>query len=359
MNTAAESDRIETLLALGLLFEDRPFDGTAQLFAPPAPLASLPPTDLRSIAERAAGYENLAPEDQARWLQSVLGRARRRVRGRAGAHLDQHIHPTHVAAALRREPEVIRQLILRHLAPSLAAAVAEDLGTQLTAAPERRVLRGERRRRQEPYEGLERRHLPERRSSPAAHVEQTTKLVAAVRRAFLSQFVHFDAIGDPTPMDALAPLELVRLIRLAGAREAAVACHNLEKVESIGQLLRRFPPEDARAVTAHLEAPGLSPAPSRVALAERVVAESIVEEKTPRALVVRIGLGVLAVALSAARTNELRRRYVAQKLPAAVAEELDRLIAKQKNGPGDDESSADEVAAEIEHLAAALRRSAA
>ena len=328
MKPDADTEHVDLLLALSLAFGAAEGADDAEAAASRRSLfAALEPSLRQAVERRAEWHARLPPPKQGDWLAFVLGRARA---DRRRARLDERIYPSHVAEALRAEPPRVRALVTRHLPFALAPAVAAELGVEEAGDD----------------------------AAEAAGHAPAPEVVEVVRREFLSRFVSASDLPAQTPLELLTGAELARLVRLLGVRETAVACRGIEAVEAVASFLRRFAPEDARAVAAHMRS--LSEVDGRrVAFAEQVVREALLGEEDPRAMLDRTGLRLLAVAL-AGPDNGLRLRYTAQKLPVEAArwlEESARTVAAQADAQG---PAAREllrsIARDTEALAAGLQR---
>lgn len=305
MSSAHESQRIDLLLALALVFgvEDvtasgeqagarRAVETSTRVVAALKSLSTLAAPERLALERRADWFARLAPDKQRQWLAHMLARAR----ARSLPALDEHLHPSHIVGVLREEPRHIRRLIIQHLPPGLAAQVAQALGVEPGARHSSRNLR-----------------------QPAPEV------VAVVRRTFLSHFVSAHQLTQTTALDSLSGVELVRLVRLLGVCETGLACRGIESRESVASFLRRFSAADARAIASHI-ASLTEVEPARVAFAEGIVREAISLEPEPGAMLDRAGLHLLALTL--AGRDETRLRYTAQKLPFEIAQWLRTLAAK-------------------------------
>jgi hypothetical protein len=340
-----ETERIEVLLALADVFAAGGASTHAAAPAPREELLSAFDDDTRhAIRRRGEWLDRLAPEKRRDWLRHTLSRARPQTR--AAPPLDEHLHHSHVTEALRGEPERVRRLVVAHLPPALAADCARALG--LGDAPARGVARTEGKAGQTEVE------------AKPTEVEARTapEVVAVVRRVFLSHFITLADVERPTPLDLFSGAELARLVRLLGVRETALACRGIAAVEAVAAFLKRFAPEDARAIAAHLRTL-TSVEPRRVASAGQHVQEALRAEPDPGAMLDRVGLRLLATALAgrALRTSLL---YAAQKLPVEAARWL-RLMAAtgaEANAAGAGETAETRrlVAREVEEAAAGLRR---
>ena len=336
---SADSEHVDTLLALAVVFgetaEDRDGgarqgpEGRGHAVALEA-LSALDPSTRQAVERRTDWYTRLTRRKQLDWLTHTLSLARA---GATPAQLDEHVHPSHVVEALSDEPPRVRDLVMRHLPPALVASVAAGLGVE---PPDVREASG---------------------GGAAVPAPET---VAVLRRVFLSQFVTAGELSRITPLELLSGAELARLVRLLGVRETAVACRGIEAVEAVASFLRRFASEDAQAIAAHI-ASLTDLGPARVRFAERVVREALLAERDAGAMLDRVGLCLLAIALSG-RENRARLRYAAQKLPADAArwlEEMSRAGVDPLAGESAEErrEALRSIARATEAVAAGLRRS--
>jgi hypothetical protein len=328
MAQPVESERIDTLLALGIAFGQSVLEGDddaedANARTRTGLYDALNGDARKSLQRRAHWYAKLAPDEQTHWLARTL------VRPRTGiTQLDEHVHPSHVLEALRDEPPRVRALILRYLPPSLARACAAALDGHQTLPGE---TRGERRatRGDASHVAGHAGAAPEAQANRAVSwqgAEPLPELVALVRRVFLSHFVSPGSLRNPSPLESLTGVELARCVRLLGVRETAVACRGIERAEAVGSFLRRFSSENARAIAAHM-ATLVNLEPARVALAEGLVHEALEREPEPEAMLDRLGMRVLAAALAARESPSQRAACVAQKLPVEAARALRRMVA--------------------------------
>jgi hypothetical protein len=330
----AETERIELLLALADAFAD----GAAVEDGPPASeareelLSTLDEETRHAVRRRGEWLDRLTPDKRRDWLRHTLSRARPVTRG--APPLDEHLHHSHVTEALRGEPERVRRLVVAHLPPALADACARALGMPVEDS-RADVERG-------------------------GGAGPSPEVVAVVRRVFLSHFITLADVERPTPLDFFSGAELARLVRLLGVRETALACRGIAAVEAVAAFLKRFAPEDARAIAAHIRTL-TSVEPRRVANAGQHVQEALRAEPEPGAMLDRTGLRLLATALSG-RARRASLRYAAQKLPVEAARWL-RLMAAtgstpEASAPGSDETAEARrlVTREVEEVAAGLRR---
>ncbi len=329
-----ETERIEILLALADAFARGGADGDGP---PPAEareelLSTLDDDARHAVRRRGEWLDRLTPEKRREWLRHTLARARQGAR--AAPPLDEHLHHSHVTEALRGEPERVRRLVVGHLPPALAAACARALGLA--------------------------EELPPADVNAGGVKGPEPEVVAVVRRVFLSHFITLADVERPTPLDFFSGAELARLVRLLGVREAALACRGIAAVEAVAAFLKRFAPEDARAVALHIRTL-TEVEPRRVASAAQHVHEALRAEPEPGAMLDRVGLRLLATALSG-RARRTSLRYAAQKLPVEAARWL-RLMAAtgatHEAGAGATDEAAHTrrlVTREVEEAAAGMRR---
>lgn len=372
MSSHPEPERIETLLALAVAFgretfgeENEPQDERAS-FAPALSalrvLSALDGDDHQALERRAEWYAKLAPEKRERWVARTLGRARHRQ-----TQLDEHIHPSHIIAALNKESTRIQTLILHHLPPPLAAICAGALQTgatenasspenhqdTLTPAPANKDDR--LRRRNDAPLPVEQTPCvtPTIRTEPMVNETLPPEIVELVRETFLSHFVAAGDLRQTTTLDFLSGTELGRLMRLVSVRETALACRGIDRVEAVASFLRRFAAEDARAIASHI-AMLTEVEPQRVRFAEKLLHEALSSSPEPAAMLYLIGMRLLALTLT--QQGEDHLAYTAQKLPieaarllreesAACCHQYERVMTRR-------------IAREIESLAANLRRAA-
>jgi hypothetical protein len=323
-----ETERIDVLLALAEAFADGDGGEPRPSARREARLSTLDDETRHAVRRRGEWLDRLTPEKRRAWLRHTLSRAR--PLARAAPPLDEHLHHTHVTEALRGEPERVRRLVVSHLPPALATACARALGLDEEVAGKTDATR------------------------PAPEV------VAVVRRVFLSHFITLADLDRPTPLDYFSGAELARLVRLLGVRETALACRGIAAVEAVAAFLKRFAPEDARALAAHLRTL-TDVEPWRVALAGQHVHDALRAEPEPSAMLDRVGLRLLATALSG-RARRTSLRYAAQKLPVEAARWL-RLMAATgvtpaapAAGPVDAAEARRLVTREVEEVTAGMRR---
>jgi hypothetical protein len=250
-----------------------------------ASLNALAPATRQAIGRRAEWFAKLPRQKQHEWVAHMI----RRARG-SETRFDERIHPSHVAEQLREEPPRVRSLVLSYL----PTRIAEDVAAQLGMA----------------------RHAHTEANAAAPEV------VAVVRREFLSRFEPPPSASSARPLDLLSGAGLARLVRLLGVRETAVACRGIEAVEAVASFLRRFGPEDARAIASHI-ASLTDVEPARVRFAEHVTREALIDGAEPGAMLDLVGLRLLANSFGS-DSDSSRLRYAARKLPI----EASRLLSE-------------------------------
>lgn len=329
MSLAVDSERIDTLLALALAFQEKESDEEASLAADDETkepglanagrmLLGLDKTARKAAQERLDWYARQTRERQERWLARTLTRARA---GLKPALLDEHIHVSHIVEALRAEPARVQSLILHHLPARTAADVMPALN--LGDSPSSQTI------------GINNLPAPE--------------IVGVIQRTFLAHFVAADELRQPTALDALSGVELARLVRLAGVRETARACRGITAVEAVASFLRRFAAEDARAIVAHI-AMLTSVEPPRVRFAEELIHAALTIEPETGAMLDRAGMQLLAISMT--RREEARINYTLQKFPLVAAHTLRQMIEDNRRETVRD--IRDTLTGEIEELATSL-----
>lgn len=301
--------------------------------APRNPLecfAALREADQRLLRRRHdEWYAKLSADRQSRWLKFTLGRVlndpRRHVHAR---RLDEHVHPSQIVEVLRREPPPIRKLVLAHLPASLAVTVRRDLA-----------------------EDAVRNQATARRVAP--------ECVDVVRGAFLDHFVHLEELPHTTALDLLSGAELARLVRLLGTRETAVACRGIAAVEAVAAFLRRFAPEDARAIAAHM-ATLTDLTTERVRFAETNVQAGLHDSSglgDMNRMLDAAGLHILS--LSLLERHASARSYMWQKFPVAAADLLRQALEANRlarRARGDFREMIAHIVKDTESFAAHLKR---
>lgn len=364
MSATRDAQRIDALLATALLFgqslavrreEAEEQEETPRIERALALLSGLGAAEKLAAQSRADWFARLAPQKQREWLAHVLGGARRRTPD--AARLDEHVHPSHIVAALEAEPPLVRAHIISQLPQPLARTVAREFAARDASEQDSSQSLSNARARArgaEPAGGRAR--WAEPAAEPAAH-SPAPEVIAVVRRAFLSNFTEASALTSPKALDFLSGVELARLVRLLGVRETAVACRGIASREAMAAFLRRFVAEDARAITAHLRTLALVE-PRRIEFAGEVLHEALSAEPEMGAMLDRVGLRLLAFAFAGRDRAPLR--YTAQKLPRAAAHLLRQFVEGGVPSAATDDGRevARAIATEAEGLAAEMRRRA-
>lgn len=274
---------------------------------------SLTKSEIDKLAGLLANYGKKSPAEKRNWekeIKSFIGTDRR--------FFDEHLHWSHIAESLKNETPRVRKIIYDGL--------SEDYKVHL----ESRLEIDEK--------------LLENDENPQK--KEKRLIFQAVQDAFGKQFVFLDDLPKPTAFDKLDGAQTVRLIRLAGIREVALACAGIEAVETLAAFLKRFPAEAARAVAAQLNSlPKTSE--ERLAFAESLVRQAFEIEPQPAAMLDLLGIWLVGIRLC--ECSEKRIAYAQQKLPKEFAPALTEIIAKQcrKTNAGIRKT----VSAQIEQLA--------
>lgn len=374
MQTANE--RLETLLALALVRAEAALQIhatsesetvnetfqtqlTAQLFEVNAPLNCLAnAAEISDLQKRLSWYANLAPTERARWLQFALRRTRTASRP---ALLDEHIHASHVVEALRSESRRTQAIILANLPTRLASFCARQLDFCLSRTERRiNIIRRQRahikRRSERRISNADRRRTIsfDRRRTPHAADALSETLTTILRKAFLSHFARFESITNPTEFDNFTGAQLARFVHLLGVREIAHACRGIGRIESVAAFLKRFPAEDAKAITVYLAS--LSSLQSaRVRFAEDAMGRAMTTEEDARSLIDRAGLMILGTAMRGIEPT--RYQYTRQKFPLDAARALDASAFDE--GADDDAAMTKIIRDEVTAVAAGFARALA
>lgn len=267
----------------------------------------IPPSEAKKFERLRSNYENKSEPEKNEWREKIES-----LIGADAPVLDENIHRAHIDRALQKEIPAIRRLIESWLAPPA-------------------------RIEPEPIE-------------IAAEFQPNEWLVKRVRRAFSRQFVTLGDLPVATDFDRLNGAQFARLVRLAGVGEVALACLRIPAVESVGAFLRRFPPEDARAIAARLK--NLSPVSSeRLAFAENLVHAAFETEPDPAAMLDYLGIRLVGASLCAAPQ---RLVYTQQKLPPEASRKFAEIVETEcRRTPPETQR---EIGAEIEALAQTIAK---
>ena len=291
MKTISKSEKADIFLALALLFKEKPdasgeqrdAEKVAQLAQKTFSAANGHNSEL--LESRAAFLDKL-PEDKLRlWQEIQLKRLRQR--GEAIV-LDKNINMSHIAENLSREPRTIQKLILKNLPSDLSRRITKYL---------------------ELYYSIEDVSEPEN----VKEKQIRNDIIALVKRKFLSDFVSFGDIYEPTATDKLSAAELEDFIYHLGLREVALACRGIRSKESLAAFLNRFADEDVRKIAGYItELEKIKP--FWVEQADELVRKSWREDVAPEKVLKKVGFKILAEAF--AKRGEAANRYTEQKLSA-------------------------------------------
>lgn len=284
------------MIALSIIFDRRsPHASESGTIAEAAAgaIRAFGPRRREEISRRAAWLDSLSRIERQRWL---FGWANHIGRRGLTMKLDPHINADHVARVLKNEPIAIRRVVLNYLPPDLGDGSARLMQTRLGVGP---------------FDG-------EVTKDPPAEV------VDAVKRRFLANFVQFESIGDPNPIDEMSGGRLYRFVEFLGQREIAVACRGISSREKVAAFLCRFSEGDAKSIAAYLsELHDVEPV--WVSIADRTVQRAWNRRLRPHQILHKIGLKMLACVF--AERSGTAVRYTAQKLSSRDAARWTKMIA--------------------------------
>lgn len=271
-----------------------------------------------------SNYQDKSEAEKQNWrLQTA-----RSIGGDELPLVDESVHRSHVEAALNREIPAIRRIV----AGALPAAYKNLYA---------------------PVQNKAENDLNANFAGASARLEKT------VRATFARQFVAVRDLPAANVFDGLSGAQIARLARLAGIREVARACAGINAVEAVGAFLRRFEPEDGRAVAAQLSGlPKISA--ERLAFAENLVQNALeIEAQKPSAAMLDwIGIRLIGILLCAPQNeNAARVAYTEQKLPLETAPRLSEIIEIEcrKTPP----ELRKKIGSEVERLAETIAKSGA
>ena len=292
-----------------MLLALRRTDGTAEKDFP-AFAEQLSKPEAEKFERLRLKYQNKSDGEKQKWLNDV-----EKSIGSEDFSIDDSIHRSHVEAVLSRESRTIQEIIKASL-PSFYPADAPH-SVEQTNKPQKSVY--------------------------AAAIKKN------ICKTFASQFVALNDLPVIKTFDRLSGAQLARLVRLAGIREVTFACLRIESVESLGAFLRRFEPEDGRAIAAQLSSlPKI--ADGRIAFAENIVQRALeIEPQPTSAMLAWLGICLIGIALCARAESALRTAYAEQKLPLGTVPTLSEIIETQCRRTPD--ALKRKISAEIEQLA--------
>lgn len=300
----ASASRLDLLLALGRVFEEEQSALSETGNADQNPFACfslLLLEEQQAMQQRADWYMTLPEEEKQRWLLGTLKQARPHWREEL-LRLDEHVDPSQIVAVLQAEPVRLQRLVLQHLPQHLAEHAAQALGFGSTW----------------------------RLSDEAKQAAPEPGILAVIRRTFLSHFVAAGELQQRTALDRLSGAQLLFLLRQRGIHEVALACRSLPALETLSAFLRRFADAHASAIVRTMGEMA-SITPERAAFAAQFVAEIFGSDPEATALLDRVGLELLAIALL--HSEPRRLRYLGQKLPRATEDELRQAVEKYRTHP--------------------------
>ena len=263
---------------------------------------SLSSDERQSMEKRLQWLEQKSPDELLAWVATVLRQTLAGI-GPDSGYLDESIHQSHVLAALQREPNRIRMLILQYLPRDLATALAKVL--ELRWETEQTADDSDQER-------------------TGCEPVLDARLIRVVRRAFLSNFITAEMLSDLRQFDLLSNIELARLIRLLGVQQTAIACRGVTEAETVASFLQHFSAEDSAAIARHMLATEAIEA-RWVEFAQQLVQSAMNSGAEGATLLEQVGLSLLAAVL--AGHDMQRRRYTQQKLPLDVSHKLEAMIS--------------------------------
>jgi hypothetical protein len=301
METSFTEERLDTLLALGIAFSEREnsedISSNTRKF-----LAALPKNDLGKIENKLLNYENLTPEFRKAWKSRVLSR----MQGTA-PWLDKSIHHSHICEVLRLEPIHLQCFILSRLPSDIAEPIAIALG--IFKDYREFVDKNSKKRKNQPN------------TFTSKHTQKDPTFL--VRQTFLTNFVSFEEIYSPKPLDYLTGEELIQAIYLLGISEISLACCGIKEIESLATFLRQFSDYNSQLIVYNL---GKF---INIEKVDIIRAEVLIQhwwEKSDNdtsALIGFIGIHKLARAFS--QIEEIQFVYAKQKLSLQMTQKIDAV----------------------------------
>lgn len=275
---------------------------------------------------------------------------RKRVENSIGADefsIDENIHRSHVEAALEKEIQAIRKIVesslpLAFQTQSAAAAQIETEIEKSAVKPTEAARSGDEQTENNKWQN--------------DFTGARARLEKSVRRSFVAQFVALRDLPDARVFDRLSGAQLARLARLAGIREVALACARIKAVETVAGFLRRFEPEDGRAVAAQISDLPEKISDERLVFAENIVQSALEIESEPSGQMLDwIGIRLIGVLLCAREKTAARVAYTKQKLPLETAPKLAEIIEFECSRIAPELRK--KIGAEIERLAETVAKS--
>lgn len=273
----------------------------------------MPAAEKKEFEKIRREFAEKSTREKSKWIDGI-----KKTIGNDEVLIDETIHWSHIKAALQKENPVIQQIVKNGLAES------------------------------------HRQNLTSGKTANISASAGNKNLERSVRAAFAGQFVSLRGLENADNFDKLNGIQLVRLMRLAGIREVAFACMNIEAVESVTGFLRRFAPEDAGAIAANLRSsPKISVA--RIDFAEELVKIALKREPQPAAMLDWLGMCLIGTMLC--RKSARHISYVEQKLPLEVMPKISEIVEDQCRQTS--VKVQDSIKREIEELAETIRKQTA
>ena len=277
--------------------------------------------DAEKIERLRASYQNKSEAEKQKWREQI----RALIETDARHLIDAAVHCSHIEAAIKREIPAIQKIVASALPPDYKNLRALNENDAKNERAQNNFV------------------LP-------ARLRQT------ICKTFAAQFVALRDLPDARVFYRLSGAQLARLARFAGIREVAIACAGITAVEAVAGFLRRFEPEDARAIAAQLNGlPKISG--ERLAFAENLVRSALENEPKPSSATLDwLGIRLVGVLLCAG-DSAARIAYAEQKLPLETEPKLSEIIETERRRTP--EALKKKIASEIERLAEMVAESGA
>lgn len=300
MNSISQTEKLDVLLVLALAFENTYAESEKKqkpqtiLELTEKSFGAMLPEELSVLKSRAEFIDKLPDNRRELWREICLEKLLRRGKS---IRLDENINPVHIVNVLSREPQAIQKLILRNLPPDLSRRIAQY---------------------------LELKFEPETDKNEQVHKE----IAELLRQQFLSNFVSLDDIYEPTELDRLSVIEIVKFIHHLGLREVAIACRGISSKETLAAFLNSFAAEDTREIVRYLtELDKVKP--FWVAQADEMVRDNWETEANPEKVLEQIGFKLLAVAF--ANRDEIAQKYTMQKFSTKDSYRWKKILREIRN----------------------------
>lgn len=300
METSFTEERLDTLLALGIAFSER--ENSTDISANARRLlASLPENDIKKLENKLLNYEFLSVEGRKAWKSRVLSR----VQG-SSPWLNKSIHHSHICEVLRLEPLHLQCFILSRLPSDIADPVSIALGVFQDFREF--IEKNANKRKPQPSKVLDSKF---NQKDPTFLVRQT----------FLTNFVSFEEIYLPKPLDYLTGEDLIQAIYLLGISEITRACCGIKEIESLATFLRQFSTYNSQLIVHNLAKY------SNVEKREIIYAEKLIQhwwEKSENDTAALIGfIGTHKISRAFSQVEEIQFIYAKQKLSLQMTQKID------------------------------------